>query len=214
MLESIALDDDSDDEATSDPGMPRGMDHRQLSRAEALLKFNKGLTGLSTGNLSKPDVLDAASSSSVGHPVSQPHRKLATSSELPSSPSEGRSASQHPQHASSYPAPISAAESRGLTPHQPSTEAQSSAAASDSEGESENVSQDEHWRTYHSELLARAAAAASGWPRIVRQPRKRSRHVLVDVCAACGDQHASCPGAIPALAFLSVMASQLTGRET
>lgn len=81
-------------------------------------------------------------------------------------------------------------------------------------GKGKIASQDEHWYMYHAEVLARASEAARGWSRVVQQPHKRSWHVLVSVCAACGNQHASLPGAMPVVTLSSIVALRLTTMHT
>jgi len=45
-------------------------------------------------------------------------------------------------------------------------------------------SSEDVWRERDAPALAAAAAAAAGWARIVRPPRKRSGHVVLDLCTA------------------------------
>ena len=53
------------------------------------------------------------------------------------------------------------------------------------EGDAEEWrSSEDVWRERDAPALAAAAAAAAGWARIVRPPRKRSGHVVLDLCTA------------------------------
>ncbi|KAK9817094.1 hypothetical protein WJX72_009470 [[Myrmecia] bisecta] len=61
-------------------------------------------------------------------------------------------------------------------------------AASDSEvNEGVELSVEERWRQTDPHAVAGAIAATSRWSRIIRTPRKRGRHVMIDVCAAHDD---------------------------
>ncbi|KAK9843454.1 hypothetical protein WJX81_003461 [Elliptochloris bilobata] len=67
---------------------------------------------------------------------------------------------------------------------------------SDDEEEAEEEEEDwnsleEMWRSRDAPALAAATAAATGWARIVRPPRKRSRHVILDLCTAARPAHGS-----------------------
>ena len=52
------------------------------------------------------------------------------------------------------------------------------------EDEEEGCTPEEVWRSRDAPAVAAAAAAAAGWARIVRPPRKRSGHVVLDLCTA------------------------------
>jgi len=58
-------------------------------------------------------------------------------------------------------------------------------ADKEEEGDAEEWrSSEDVWRERDAPALAAAAAAAAGWARIVRPPRKRSGHVVLDLCTA------------------------------
>lgn len=49
---------------------------------------------------------------------------------------------------------------------------------------------EDYFRTKHPEAFAAAVKASQSWSRIVRVPRKKGKHVLLDVCTACGPDSA------------------------
>ena len=49
---------------------------------------------------------------------------------------------------------------------------------------------EDYFRKNHPEAFAAAVKASQSWSRIVRVPRKKGKHVLLDVCTACGPDSA------------------------
>ena len=49
---------------------------------------------------------------------------------------------------------------------------------------------EDYFRKKHPEAFAAAVKASQSWSRIVRVPRKKGKHVLLDVCTACGPDSA------------------------
>ena len=129
-------------------------------------------------------------------PAQEPSQSLLTvqlhPAQLPESEIASAAAGAKPMHDVAAGVDLESAAAAGAdTTHE-------AAAANHLEPESGATDDDEwydrwdedYFRKKHPEAFAAAVKASQSWSRIVRVPRKKGKHVLLDVCTACGPDSA------------------------
>ena len=188
MLESLALGEDSEDETAED--VRAWLAATPLRSAAETSPSDEVAPAAHASNISAES--DACGAAPLGDESDAEMHPTMTAIE--DNPTSAASSGMHarpeltlsPAEARGYEAPNGSQVSNSL-------EEQAEDADSQEQGD-EALGLDEHWRLHHPQHLSRAAAASAAWSRIIRRPRKRRRHVLVDICTASGSVKSNEPG--------------------
>ena len=172
MLESIMM---GDDEEETDVEQAMQAAHELLNRYQRTQAAEHGLPSVKSNESHGPDAGTTA----------LPAFHLAEPASIPNAAGSEQGSDELPDQGSQQAEPSQATSPAQM--HDGASE-ETHEDLDEAEGSDDEAatSLDAHWQSEHAHDVALAASASSGWSRIIRQPRKRAKHVLVDFCTAHG----------------------------